>query len=197
MLDLLCPVCGGRLTREEKVWRCENRLRNGTRFCKDSPTLEEKVLHRAILNAINRVLENKGEFVQIFRRNVIAALTDDARDEPHYAAERKRLQQEMAKLIQQHAEQDGDEDAFETQYRAISAQMEELKVKQIREAQKAAGDGKIEEIKGFLERSECALTTYDDKLVRQLIRNIYVTSAAKIEVVFQSGIVVEEWLERD
>lgn len=25
MLDLLCPVCGGRLTREEKVWRCENR----------------------------------------------------------------------------------------------------------------------------------------------------------------------------
>ena len=25
MLDLLCPVCGGRLTREETVWRCENR----------------------------------------------------------------------------------------------------------------------------------------------------------------------------
>ncbi len=75
--------------------------------------------------------------------------------------------------------------------------MEALNVKQISEAQKAAEDGKIEEIKGFLERSECALMTYDDKLVRQLIRNIYVTNAAKIEVVFQSGIVVEEWLERD
>ena len=24
MLDLLCPVCGGRLAREKKVWRCEN-----------------------------------------------------------------------------------------------------------------------------------------------------------------------------
>lgn len=25
MLDLLCPVCGGRLVREEKAWRCESR----------------------------------------------------------------------------------------------------------------------------------------------------------------------------
>ena len=24
MLDLLCPVCGGRLARKEKAWRCEN-----------------------------------------------------------------------------------------------------------------------------------------------------------------------------
>ena len=24
MLDLLCPVCGGRLVRKEKAWRCEN-----------------------------------------------------------------------------------------------------------------------------------------------------------------------------
>lgn len=25
MLDLLCPVCGGRLAREKTVWRCESR----------------------------------------------------------------------------------------------------------------------------------------------------------------------------
>ena len=74
---MVCKECGCAYRRQiwtkygekKAVWRCENRLRNGTRFCKDSPTLEEKVLHRAILNAINRVLENKGEFVQIFSPN--------------------------------------------------------------------------------------------------------------------------------
>lgn len=35
------------------VWRCINRLEYGTKYCKESPTLEESRLHTAIVAALN------------------------------------------------------------------------------------------------------------------------------------------------
>ena len=46
-------------------------------------------------------------------------------------------------------------------------------------------------------KTKCVLTDYDDKLVRQLIQNINVVSARKIEVVFKSGITVEASLHQE
>ena len=42
---------------KRQVWRCENRLRNGIRYCRHSPTLEEELLHGIILKAINRMAD--------------------------------------------------------------------------------------------------------------------------------------------
>lgn len=48
--------------------------KNGTRYDNDSPTIEEGELCRAVLHAINQVLENKGSFIQTFRKNVVTVL---------------------------------------------------------------------------------------------------------------------------
>ena len=175
------------------MWRCENRLRNGTRYCKDSPTIEENVLHRAVLHAINQVLENKGDFVQTFRKNVVTALTHGTEDS-EYAEEKKKLQKAMVELIQQQAQQNGDETTFEERCQAITAQIEALEMKQIKEASRGKKGKKMEDIEDFLDKTNCILTEYDDKLVRQLIQNINVVNSRKIEVVFKSGITVEEML---
>lgn len=55
----------------------------------------------------------------------------------------------------------------------------------------------MEEIGNFLDKTNCILTEYDDKLVRQLIQNINVVNARKIEVVFKSGITVEASLNQE
>ena len=178
---------------KKAVWRCENRLRNGTRYCKDSPTIEENVLHRAVLHAINQVLENKGDFVQTFRKNVVTALTHGTEDS-EYAREKKKLQKEMAELIQQQAKQNGDKTAFEEHCQAITAQIEALEMKQIKAASRGEKGRKMEDIENFLDKTNCILTEYNDKLVRQLIENINVVNARKVEVVFKSGITVEEML---
>ena len=52
----------------------------------------------------------------------------------------------------------------------------------------------MEDIKNFLNKTNCILTEYDNKLVRQLIQNINVVNARKMEVVFKSGIAVDEML---
>lgn len=197
----ICKECGCEYRRQiwskygekKAVWRCENRLRNGTRYCKDSPTIEESALHRAVLHAINQVLENKGDFLQTFRKNVVAALTNGTEDS-EYAKEKKKLQKAMAELIQQQAQQNGDETAFEERCQAITAQIEALEMKQIKAASRGENGRKMEDIEDFMDKTNCVLTEYDDKLVRQLIQNINVINARKIEVVFKSGITVEEML---
>jgi site-specific DNA recombinase len=197
----VCKECGCEYRRQiwskygEKkvVWRCENRLRNGTRYCKNSPTIEESVLHRAILHAINRVLKNKEDFVQTFRKNIVTSLTYGT-ENTEYAEEKKKLQKAMAELIQEQAKQNGDESTFEERCQAIATQMEALEMKQIKEARKTEEGSKIDAINRFLGKTDCVLTEYDDKLVRRLIQNIYVVNAAKVEVVFKSGIIVEEVL---
>lgn len=197
----VCKECGCEYHRQiwskygekKAVWRCENRLRNGIRYCKDSPTIEESVLHRTVLHAINQVLENKDDFVQTLRKNVVTALTHGTEDS-EYAKEKKKLQKAMAELIQQQAQQDGNKTAFEERCQAITAQIEALEMKQIKASSRGEKSRKMEDIENFLDKTNCVLTEYDDKLVRKLIQNINVVNARKIEVVFKSGIIVEEML---
>lgn len=56
------------------VWRCSNRLTNGTKNCKKSETLEEGALNRAVMEAINRITRGDGDFVGAFRQNVIRVI---------------------------------------------------------------------------------------------------------------------------
>ena len=52
----------------------------------------------------------------------------------------------------------------------------------------------MKDIEDFIDKTNCVLTEYDDKLARQLIQNINVVNSRKIEVVFKSGITVVEML---
>ena len=56
------------------VWRCSNRLTNGTKYCKDSVTLEEGILNRAVMEAIHRITRNDGNFASALRQNVIRVI---------------------------------------------------------------------------------------------------------------------------
>ena len=69
-----------------------------------------------------------------------------------------------------------------------------MEMNQIKAANRGEKGKKLEDVEDFLDKTNCVLTEYDDKLVRQLIENINVVNARKIEVVFKSGITVEEML---
>ena len=142
------------------------------------------------------MVENKGDFVQIFRKNVVTVLTQGTEDS-EYTEEKKKLQKALAELIQEQAKSDGDETAFEERCQAITAQIEALEMNQIKSANRGEKCRKMEDIGNFLDKTNCVLTEYDDKLVRQLIQNINVVSARKVEVVFKSGITVETSLNQE
>lgn len=69
---LVCGECGtlyrrctwSRNGQKKVVWRCVSRLDYGTKYCHESPTMEEGALQQAIMAAINSIMDPKENFVQ-------------------------------------------------------------------------------------------------------------------------------------
>ena len=185
----------GKLT---PVWRCESRLKNGTKTCKHSATLKEKPLQEAIMTAVDSVVENQREVVGAFRENVIRVIgsytTKNIKTE--FDEEIDKLQKQLLALIEENAKQGAVNEDFDQQYRKIAEEMQALKMKKLKQAreQKLAGEygQRVEGMNSCLNRASCRVGEFDEDLIRRLILRIKVISESRIEIQFKDGIVMEQ-----
>ena len=203
---LLCGDCGqeyrrvtwSRNGKKKIVWRCSNRLTNGTKNCKKSESLEEGALNRAIMEAINRITRGDGDFVGAFRQNVIRVIGSySGEQEPdEYDEKIKEKEAEMVALITENARVGSYTDEFDERYRRIAEEITILKEEQIetRRKKKLADsyEQRLKDMDSFLEKQTCQIPEFDNDLVRRLIASIKVVSAKKLIIRFQSGIVMEQ-----
>lgn len=203
---LLCGDCGqeyrrvtwSRNGKKKIVWRCSNRLTNGTKNCKKSETLEEGALNRAVMEAINRITCNDGDFVGAFRQNVIRIIGSySGEQEPdEYDEKIKEKEEEMVALIAENARVGSYTDEFDERYRRIAEESTTLKEEQIEARRKkklaASYEQRLKDMDSFLEKQTCQIPEFDNDLVRRLIASIKVVSAEKLIIQFQSGIVMEQ-----
>ena len=203
---LLCGDCGqeyrrvtwSRNGKKKIVWRCSNRLTNGTKHCKKSETLEEVALNRAIMEAINRITRGDGDFVGAFRQNVIRVIGSyGGEQEPdEYDEKIKEKEEEMVALIAENARVGSYTDEFDERYRRIAEEITTLKEEQIEARRKTkladSYEQRLKDMDSFLEKQTCQIPEFDNDLVRRLIASIKVVSAEKLIIQFQSGIVMEQ-----
>lgn len=203
---MVCAECGQPYRRQvwtkygikKAVWRCDNRLKHGSKRCKYSPTLKEDSLHEAIMTAINSVVEDQGEFVQAFRENVIRIIGNySAQAEPtQYDEQIEQLQQEMMRLIEDSAKTECADDAFDKEYRIIADKIKELKklkTKELKERHLAEiYELRLQDIDGCMKKVNYLKREFDDDLVRRLLQTVRVVSESRIEIQFQSGIVIRQ-----
>ena len=86
---LFCGNCGcyyRRITwdihgRKQVVWRCINRVEFGKRYCGDSPSIPEEVLHHAILEAIRSLVQNHQKDIEANLENALLDSFSDNLDE--------------------------------------------------------------------------------------------------------------------
>ena len=180
------------------MWRCSNRLTNGTKHCKKSETLEEVALNRAIMEAINRITRGDGDFVGAFRQNVIRVIGSyGGEQEPdEYDEKIKEKEEEMVALIAENARVGSYTDEFDERYRRIAEEITTLKEEQIEARRKTkladSYEQRLKDMDSFLEKQTCQIPEFDNDLVRRLIASIKVVSAEKLIIQFQSGIVMEQ-----
>ncbi len=203
---MVCKECGQPYRRQiwskygQKiaVWRCENRLKNGTKNCRHSPTFKENILHEAIMAAINSVVENRSEFVGAFRENVIRVIGSySTRNvDTEYDGQIEKLQGEMLALIEENAKQGTITEDFDGQYHRIAEQINVLKQKKlelVREQKKAENFQKrLDDMDACLKKSTCEVGEFDNDLVRRLLQNIKAVKEDLIEIQFKSGIVMSQ-----
>ncbi len=188
--------------QKSAVWRCENRLKNGVKAtCKNSPTLKEEPLHNAIMTAINNVVEDNGEFIGAFRENVIRVIGGHStKGIPTEHDEKiESLQKEMLSLIEENAKLRAVTDDFDDEYKRISEEINELKkakIKLVQEKKQVESYGeRLNEMDSTLKTIRPQVREFDEDLVRRLIKNIKVNKGERLEIQFESGIVMEQTVD--
>lgn len=204
---LICAECGSRYRRvtwtakgkHRVVWRCINRLENGTKFCKASPTLNEEALQAAVVRAVNSFhAVDEETYLALMRATIGDAIGLNGGSEEIDLLKRRieALNKRMMNLIDETVQANDNLDSHEEEFKSISDQIEQLekRIAAIQESQEddETRQARLDEIqKAISERNENR-DRYDDAVVRQMVECIKVFEGGKIQVIFGGGFLIEE-----
>lgn len=153
------------------------------------------------MTAINKVVENNGDFIGAFRENVIRVIGGySTKDIPtEYDEQIESLQKEILTLIEENAKQGAVAEDFDGEYKSISEKINELKqakLKVVREKKQAENyKQKLTEMDSTLKTVKPQVREFDEDLVRRLINTIKVNKGERLEIQFESGIVMEHTID--
>ena len=197
---LVCGECGSPyrrqtyMPREEKyhVWRCLNRLENGTRICKHSPTFREEEIHAAVVTAMNGQL-NRRAAKDVLKQciSTTLAISEPELTLPAVESRIRTLQERQIELIGFATAEGARFEDYDEEIGHINE--EKLRLLGIRSeletAQQgsAAFDPRMDEIDAALDQDSGVIEEYDDIRTRQLISNIKVLDKERLLIRFRDG----------
>ena len=204
---LVCGECGTLYRRctwnirgkKKIVWRCVSRLDHGTKYCKQSPTMEETALQRAIMDAVNSVMDSREDLVKGITDAVILMLKPKENAVFTLEEVRRRIS-ELTAEFDRLFNIDGSEEKYQKRFSEITHELTELK-KQRDEisAQLRNNQGvqdRIQRMSTAADRMNHHLTEWDEEMVRQIVHTVEVISADRIRVVLTDGSVIMQQVSR-
>ena len=203
---LVCGECGSpykRVTwarngKKRIVWRCVSRLEFGTKYCHNSPTLDESKLHSAILAAMN-------EFAAI-RQEVcpdVLAMAEEAKQALSQAGAKllelkkhlEAVSREQSDLLDRLLENMGDAE-LNAKMKALTDEKESLKAQildtQQMEVSLEEQAARHQQMWDSIMECSAGYTEFDDEFVRQIIQKITVEDEETIRIHFQDSEMVME-----
>lgn len=203
---LVCGECGtlhrrctwSKQGRKRIVWRCVSRLDYGTKYCHNSPTLDEEPLQKAILAAINSVMSQKSTLI----RQITSAMEMELAPVPGESMSLADIERRLGELNDQTRElvaesaRAEDATACTAQLRAVMNEAAVLKEKRalIEEQRQSNAQAvrRIEDAAAAMAQASTHISEWDEALIRQLVDTVKVNSAEKITVFLRGGVQVEQ-----
>lgn len=185
-----------------KVWRCKSRAENGTKYCKDSITLDEQKLHAAICRGLSKATENRQEVLELILSNLSFAATENEDVLEAYAIEReiKEIGTQIEKNVKLMNSTQGDKNRYIENIKILSdksvALRKQLELTREKIAAVPGINGSIEEIKEMLSNEQMHFIEFDDVIVRRLVEMIRVDKEGLITIFLKGGLSVTETVER-
>lgn len=205
---VVCGECGAKYKRvtwtslgeKRVVWRCKSRLAYGKKLCKNSPTIDEADLHRAIIKSLNVMLKSKSTLNEMLKGS-LAALLGANRGEMRVGSisnEITMLNNRVYDMVREEIENRTDTDVIEQKcaelHEKIQSLKDEIRSIQTEKQMADAGSGKLREIYTALETMNTEFTEYDDAVVRRLVSKVRVISKDKIIVTLCGSLDIEQKL---
>ena len=198
---LVCGECGTLYRRctwtnrgkKKIVWRCVNRLDHGTKYCKESPSMEETALQNAIMNAVNKSMDSTGGIARNAADGFLMILKPQE-DVVFTLEEVKQRIQELTAEFETLFDMDGSEITYEKRFSEITKELAELKNRQESISTQFRNNqglqAKVNRFASAAERMNHKLAEWDEEFIRQLIHTVEVLTADQIRVVLTDGTVI-------
>ena len=204
---LICGECGTpykrctwtRNGKKRIVWRCVSRLEFGTKYCHNSPTLDEDKLHKAITTALNEYGAIRAEIkADVLERTELAQSGGEGGGTslPELRQRLDALTAEQALLLEEILE-DMDNLELNAQLKTLAEEkqdiLDQIAAHQQDEEQQAIQASRRREMEEWLDQQPMCLTEYDDTLTRRFMERITVVDAETIQVKIRDvDIVIDE-----
>jgi DNA invertase Pin-like site-specific DNA recombinase len=176
------------------VWRCISRLDYGTKYCKDSVTIDESSLHEAIMQAINDTRGSRHEMIPYLTAQLTQTFRDNAKGDVDVEQIENRIAELKAQTMELVAQSIGSNTVGENggRLRAMSDEIKAL-CDMLAEYKKSCNtestiENRVAVITEILENEPEQSDTYNDTLVRQLIHTIKVIGEEQLEITFKCGL---------
>ena len=170
--------------RKQIVWRCENRIEYGTKFCSSSPSLPEEELHRAILKAVQDLAANFTDEVAAQINSILHNIQTGEITKPNLQEQLEHTQQEFDRLLEMSLDFDEGTPFLDDRLKKLNNKIKSLK-KAIEDS--AARQEKIGQPEMLLSAKDMQIQEYDDTLTARIIEKITVRSRNEIEIRFIGG----------
>ena len=195
---LVCGECGtpykrctwARNGKKRIVWRCISRLEFGTKYCHDSPTLDEEKLHKAILEALNEFAQADSEVKEDMLNFTRLVWAGQEANGPSLISLKQRLGDitaEQARLLDRVLENMDDPD-LNVQLKALmdekQAVQEQIQAVEQEAAQNENRMSCMAELREWMAKLEVN-TEYNDEQVRMAVERITVVDAETIHIKFR------------
>ena len=165
------------------VWRCVSRVEKGGPDC-TARTVREDELHRAVLTAVNDVLNRKDSFLPILKENIRAVFGEDITGKVEEID--KEIKHRQAELLRP-----GNSDKQIEKIGDAITYLRESRQEILTEAAlKKDTRDRIENMMSFLDNQICEVTEYSETLTRRLIEKVIIYDE-KMVVEFRSGLQIE------
>lgn len=205
---VFCGECGTRYKRttwsrngkKRIVWRCVSRLDYGTKYCHNSPTVDEARLQSAILAALNSAMSEKKVLINQIAGAMEVELLPAHGTSMSIAGINARLaalEKEFQTLLEKAAGDLGSE-SYTEDFRSLAEEMAALKEKRKNIEAKRDGsepDLRIKQALNYMEEHSPAITEWDETAIRQLVSWVKILSSEEILVCLHGGLEVRQKLE--
>ena len=195
---LVCGECGCMYRRtqwvnrdgtKEYVWRCINRLENGKKYCKNSPSLKEPQLQEAIMAAIREQFTDRDKVKESLKavEEKIILHSDDKQNAAPLLTRIQEIDQAMSNLLLL-VSHSADSSIYDAKFKELTREKADLQ-KQVDAVEQAVRQDqdrkrKLQAVLEAIERQPVDLERYDDDLVRRIIEQIEVRPDGKLIIRF-------------
>lgn len=206
---LVCGECGtlyrrclwNKSGRKRAVWRCVSRVDYGTRYCHNSPTLDEEALHKAILAAINSAMGHKDGLLRKITGNMereLVLIPNESRSISEIEQRLAEISTETMAIVAE-AEENSEGD-YTGILKALVDEAAALKEKRayIEEQRQnnAAAAQRLTDTSDALAGYSLEITEWEESMIRQVVDTVKVLSADEIMVYLKGGVEIRQKIER-